>query len=212
MQFRQAGIFVGTVATCAFTMLVGSVGPAGLHLDTLGERIGIHKSPPPPPDQVVGDRLTREVWADVAGRAVSDIPLETKPTRTGLVGRFETPMNVGDEYGQRLRGYLTAPATGDYTFWISGDDQAELWLSTSEGADDKVKIAWHGEWTEHHVWDRFSTQRSKPIPLVEGAKYYIEALMKEGTGNDGVAVGWSRPGEPTNQPSDIIPGEVLSPM
>ena len=37
-----------------------------------------------------------------------------------------------DNYGTRMRWYITAPATGNYTFWIAGDDNSELWLSLND--------------------------------------------------------------------------------
>src|SRR5678815_837051 len=40
--------------------------------------------------------------------------------------------------------------------------------------------------------------------------YYVEALMKEGTGNDNLAVGWARPGQSIAVPSEVIPGTYLS--
>lgn len=45
--------------------------------------------------------------------------------------------------------------------------------------------------------------------LVAGQVYYIDALMKEGSGSDNLAVGWSKPGQSTNSPSQVIPGSNL---
>jgi hypothetical protein len=41
----------------------------------------------------------------------------------------------------RACGYITAPVTGSYTFWIASDDNSELWLSINDNAVNKVKIA-----------------------------------------------------------------------
>ena len=48
------------------------------------------------------------------------------------------------------------------------------------------------------------------IPLLAGQKYYVEALMKEGSGSDNLAVGWARPGQSVSAPSEVIPGTYLS--
>ena len=40
----------------------------------------------------------------------------------------------------------------------------------------------------------------------------MEALQKEGTGGDNLAVGWAKPGQSTSAPSEVIPGSVLSPF
>ncbi|MCC3378013.1 PA14 domain-containing protein, partial [Cohnella sp. REN36] len=66
----------------------------------------------------------------------------------------------GNTYGQRIRGYVTAPVSGQYTFWIAADDMAELYLSTSEDAARKVKIAYSNSWTNAREWTKSSTQQS----------------------------------------------------
>ncbi|QCR22098.1 PA14 domain-containing protein [Pontibacter sp. SGAir0037] len=152
--------------------------------------------------------LTRELWDDVHG-GIGDIPVSKAPYATSTLNTFEAPSNVGDNYGQRLSGYITAPATGDYTFWISGDDMAELWLSSSESPSQKEKIASVGSWTSAREWDKFSSQQSRKIRLEAGKRYYIEALHVEGGGGDHLAVGWQLPGGAMERP---IGGNRLSPI
>lgn len=36
--------------------------------------------------------------------------------------------------------------------------------------------------------------------------------MKEATGSDNLAVGWLKPGQTGSEPSEVIPGSVLSPL
>lgn len=39
-------------------------------------------------------------------------------------------LNVyGENYGQYFRGYIRAPRTGNYKFYLASDDCSELWLS-----------------------------------------------------------------------------------
>ena len=41
-----------------------------------------------------------------------------------------------------MRGYIKAPVTGNYIFWIASDDNSELWLSTiNDNPVNKVNIA-----------------------------------------------------------------------
>src|SRR4030095_15373263 len=47
------------------------------------------------------------------------------------------------------------------------------------------------------------------ISLTAGQLYYVEALMKESTGNDNLSIGWAKPGQSTTAPSEVIPGSVL---
>ncbi|TXK44138.1 T9SS type A sorting domain-containing protein [Pontibacter qinzhouensis] len=152
--------------------------------------------------------ILHEFWAEVHGPSISTIPLESTPTRVGELMAFETPSNVGNNYGQRVRGYVRAPETGDYTFWIAADDVAELWLSTSDDPAQKQKIAHVESWTYARQWTRYNAQQSEPIRLQAGRRYYMEALHKEGGGSDNLAVGWQLPGGSLERP---IGGNRLSP-
>ncbi|MFT2009849.1 PA14 domain-containing protein [Pontibacter sp. 13R65] len=153
--------------------------------------------------------ILHEFWAEVHGPSISTIPLESKPTRVGELSIFETPSNIGNNYGQRVRGYVRAPETGDYTFWIAADDVAELWLSTSEDPSYKQKIAHVESWTYARQWTRYNAQQSEPIRLQAGRRYYIEALHKEQGGSDNLAVGWQLPSGTLERP---IGGNRLSPF
>lgn len=157
--------------------------------------------------------ITREVWTGVSGTAVSAIPVTTPPNTSDTLTSFETATNAADIYGTRVRGYLTAPTTGDYYFWISGDDNCELWLSTDSTVANKgtAPIARVTSWTPSRVWNNEVNQKSVVKQLEAGQKYYIEALHKEGYGGDNLAVGWAKPGQATTAPSEVIPGSMLSP-
>jgi hypothetical protein len=148
----------------------------------------------------------------VTGTSVSQIGLTTTPAVTGTLSSFEAPTNAGDNYGQRVRGFVVPPASGSYTFWIAGDDNVELWLSTDATVTNRRRIAFHTSWTGVREWNKFATQKSAAIQLNAGTRYYIEALMKEGSGGDNLAVGWARPGQGTTSPSEVVPGSALSPF
>ena len=156
--------------------------------------------------------ITREVWTGVGGDFVSNIPLGAPPNLTDTLPSFEAPTNWADNYGTRLRGYITAPVTGSYTFWIASDDNSELWLSRNDNPANTVSIASVPEWTDSRQWNKFPSQKSPPIPLTAGQRYYVEALQKEGRGADNLAVGWAKPGQSTSAPSEVISGSVLSPL
>jgi glucose/arabinose dehydrogenase len=153
--------------------------------------------------------IRREVWNNITGVSVADIPLSTAPASVTQLTAFEAPQNIADNYGQRIRGYICAPATGSYTFWISSDDNSELWLSTGTNPANKVKIADVTGWNFPAEWSKYPSQQSVPVNLVAGQKYYIEALHKEGTQGDNLAVGWQIPGNILERP---IPVNRLSPF
>lgn len=152
--------------------------------------------------------ILREQWNDLTGYSISSIPVNTAPASTSQLASFEAPYNVGDNYGARIRGYICAPTTGNYIFWIASDDKSELWLSTNDDPANKVKIAYVNGWTNRKEWTKYSTQQSAPVALVAGQRYYIEALHKEAIQGDHVEVGWKLPGGTLERP---IPGSRLSP-
>jgi len=147
---------------------------------------------------VRGGTLLREVFSNIPGvtlDALTNSPAyPNKPTSTNIITDFfEAPTDVAEDYGQRLRGIFTAPLSGKYTFWIAADDYAGLFLSTDAGPDKARWIAGVLGWTPPRQWDSLPEQKSAPITLVAGARYYIEALQKEGGGGDNLAVRWVRP-------------------
>jgi len=151
--------------------------------------------------------ILREFWANVSGWSVSNIPVYSVPTSTSYLTSFKEPSNVGDNYGSRVRGYVCPPATGNYTFWIASDDNSELWLSTTDQPSNKVKIAYVNGYTQSMEWTKYASQKSVAMNLTAGKKYYIEALHKEGSQGDNMAVGWQLPNGTLERP---IPGSRLA--
>jgi hypothetical protein len=154
--------------------------------------------------------ILHEMWTGVPGTAVSSIPVTSAPSSIASLTSMEIPQNTGDNYGTRLSGVFTAPQAGAYTFWIASDDASQLWLSTNGLAANKSLIASVSGYTGYRVWTTYTTQKSVAVTLALGQKVYIEALQKEGTGGDHLSVGWSRPGQSTAAPSEIMPGSVFN--
>jgi|GEM_PF-883006 len=153
--------------------------------------------------------LLREFWGNETGTTIVSVPFETSiPDTSFLLTSFAGPSNVGTFYGARYRGYVCAPASGSYRFWISSNDASELWLSTDESPANKVKIASVATFTDPLQWNKFPSQQSASIVLEAGKKYYIEALHKQNAGTDHLAVGWQLPDNTYERP---ISGTRLSP-
>ncbi len=162
---------------------------------------------------VQGQGILREVYSNIGGGALSDLTNNSAypdhPSATTVVTTgFEAPTDIADNYGQRMRGYITAPVSGAYKFWISSDDQSGLFLSTNSDPANKRLIASVNAWTASREWTKETNQQSAQISLVGGQKYYIEALEKEGGGGDNLAVRWLRPDGVDEGP---IPGAYLAP-
>lgn len=156
--------------------------------------------------------IVLEIWRGIGGGNVDSLrghaAYPDRPTERTRLRVFESPKDVGDDYGARVRGYVHPPATGDYVFWIASDDNGELWLSTDDDPKTKVVIARQGEWTSPQEYEKRAEQKSMPLRLEAGRRYYIEALLKEGGGGDHVSVRWQLPDGKIEQP---IPGARLSP-
>jgi hypothetical protein len=155
--------------------------------------------------------ILREVWNNAPGvfRAPAAIPVGTTPTATSAITSFESPTNAGDWYGQRVRGILQVTQTGTYTFYLATDDDGELYFSQTDSPAGKFRIAYiQSNWAGVREWNKLATQRSVPLTLTAGQRYYIEALESEGSGGDNLAVGWTGPGFPS---ITVIPGNFLSP-
>ena len=157
--------------------------------------------------------ILKETWTGVVGSSVAALTsiaqYPNSPDTATSLNSFELVANTGDHYGDRLRGQLFAPTTGEYTFYIAGDETAELWLSNSADAANKLLIASVLSPTLSREWTRFPSQRSSVVNLVAGQSYYIEALHKESTGIDHLAVAWTRPGQSS---IEIIEGQYLAPV
>jgi len=156
--------------------------------------------------------ILHEWWWNIDGETVQDLlkspAFQGKPSGIALRDIFEAPQNMGDRYGARMRGFVHAPITGAYTFWIATDDGGELFLSSDESVLKKRSVATCPAAAGVRDWTRFPSCKSAPILLTGGKRYYIEALQKEGGGSDHLAVGWTLPDGTEERP---IPGKRLSP-
>ncbi len=141
--------------------------------------------------------IVREYWLGIDGTAVSNLTANPNfpdnPSGISQPTLFESPVDWANSYGMRMYGYVHPPVTGAYTFWISSDDNSQLFLSADTNPDNKVLIAYVPGWTSSRDWTRHAQQQSAPVHLEAGRRYYIEALQKEGGGGDNLAVGWQTP-------------------
>ncbi|MFH1716331.1 MAG: PA14 domain-containing protein [Planctomycetota bacterium] len=157
--------------------------------------------------------ILREVWEGISGTAVSDLTGNAaypgNPTYSDEVSLFEAPIDFADNFGSRIHGWLHPDTSGDYIFWISSDDNSELWLSTDETPANAVLISQVTNWTDPRQFDDTDVIPSNPIPLEGGQKYYIKALYKEGGGGDNCAVAWEGPDNPERA---VISGYYLTPF
>ena len=123
---------------------------------------------------------TLDTWTDISGTSISDLMvgthnLTTVPNQsTRLTDLLEGSNNAGDSFGSRMKGLLIIPKSGDYSFWIAADDNAEFWLSTDSNSANKVRVCYTPGPVSRRNFTANSEQKSNPISLVAGQAYYYE--------------------------------------
>jgi hypothetical protein len=181
--------------------------------------------------QPITGSLSSDVWAVPPGTAFADAPARgTLLNQPGLSGAHANAV-------ERLRGYLLAPVSGDYTFWIaspSDETPAELWLSPDDDPAGVSRIAYlrppptakqgttpvrqsgpgrnRGPTSALQAdAQRFPSQKSAPQRLVQGRRYYIE-IWHEGIDPKRIGLCWRLPGEPAAAPPKLVDIQALRPL
>ncbi len=151
-----------------------------------------------------------DVWyfdAITGNNVQSMLDAEKYPDSPDQIAEFSElrqAVSRGNNYGTLIRGFVAPPTTGEYTFYISGDDETQLWLSDSQSPDTAVQIAMTMS-TPVDNFSRYSSQTSGVHYLEAGKKYYFELRHKEGGWDDHFTVAWSGPG----LSQQVIKGEHL---
>lgn len=156
------------------------------------------------------------VWKkfnSISGNEISKLTAHpnypNNPDEVRIISNFETP-RLDENYGSLIEGYIVAPETGNYRFWISTDDNGELYLSSSESSLGLLKIADVPGYTDPKGWDKYPSQKSSLIFLEAGKYYRVRALHKEGIGGDWLYVGWRKPSDGDGiAPVEVIPNASL---
>ncbi|MGE9271388.1 MAG: hypothetical protein ACQKBU_11350, partial [Verrucomicrobiales bacterium] len=148
----------------------------------------------------------RESWFNIYNYDVADLVAGGEFYQMPDATYVESTMSFRPVYyeGGRARGYLTAPETGTYNFWISCRGSMELWISTNEEKYRTRRVAWMGgdsgtghglTSTADNLWDHFVCQTGE-VELEAGQEYFVEILSQ--TGHVGsllhLSLAWARPG------------------
>lgn len=102
----------------------------------------------------------------------------------GQLGSFEV-MNLEDGVGCRMYGFFRPPKSGEYIFYLSADDTAEVWINLTPNISTlatQTRILNISEWKNwRDTWTKTQKsnerQKSEPVQLVADAYYYIEAYV-----------------------------------
>ena len=152
-----------------------------------------------PTKSVVGT-LNIHVWRGLCGSRLSNLrqslffPRYPDERLMRFINWFQIQDNTV-EYGQQIFGFVRPPGSGLYRFAIASDDESELWLSPSEDPNKKQLIARVFEqgtnaWTTMNESNKYPDQISEQLRLLEGSRYYIEVVHKQGVGSGFVQVYW----------------------
>lgn len=136
--------------------------------------------------------VTAEFFRDIGGgTAVADLQNSDKykagtADENRLLSSIDTPGNYGDNYGAKVSGFFTPPASGNYYFFLRSDDASALYISS----DDKVAnlgadpIAFETGCCDAFKEPGSGDETSFAVALEANRSYYFEALVKEGGGGD----------------------------
>jgi len=130
-------------------------------------------------------------YQGISGTSASDLLSAAKypelPTRVYELNEYYR--DISTDYGVHASGNLEIPASGNYVFYISGDDQTQLFFSKDESAP--AKIADTQYWTSFHSFEQRPAQKSAAIYLEMGEVVELEVLQKEGGGGDHMSIAWN---------------------
>jgi len=168
-----------------------------------------------------------EYWSLNPGRVNVENNVAGDPIWYMSTPAFEVDVSgteVADNFTDELIGYFIPPTSGSYVFYMNSDDDADLFVSTSSSAVNRVLVAQETGWAGALNWgttggtagqersDTFTTLGVKPwangIPLVAGQKYFMQAVHHQGGGGTETCVNYSLIGAatPANGSRTLIRG------
>jgi hypothetical protein len=151
------------------------------------------------------------------------------PTFVSYLTSFEPPSNQGDNYAERISGLFIPPRTTNYVFFIAGDDDSDLFLSTDANPANKHLIAQETVWSNSRQWltsgggsviaskrsDQFMSTAwpsGNTISLIAGNQYYLEGIHHQGGGGNSFAATFKFGGgpDPVDGDAPTLTGSVLA--
>ena len=160
--------------------------------------------------------LNVRIWKGLCGSNVRNVRQSLffprfPDNETFITDSFQFEDNKAD-FGLLISGFVRPATSGSYRFAIASDDSSELWFSSSEDPEEKRLIArvFSEEstgWTQKNELDKYPEQISKDLSLRGGNRYYIEVILKQGSGDGFVQVFWKTPGDADFK---LISAEYLS--
>jgi|GEM_PF-5196446 len=155
-----------------------------------------------------------DYYLGITGSQVGN--LTTHPKYPGSVDvtvyytNFNSRAGFADNYGLRMWGWFVPPTNGNYVIYVRSDDYSEVWMSPNDDPAQKFLIAMQNganqEYTNQAAASPPEKRYGTNYNLVAGERYYLEALLKEGTGGDYITVVAKAEGE--DPPVNAVPATV----
>ena len=174
---------------------------------------------------IITNGLKREFWNYTANRSAVEAGNAGPATSISIWPNLDSVGGYGANYIQRVSGFFIPPTTGLYVFFVSSDDDSDIFLSTDRTAEHKALICQEAGYSGLDQWvaaggngssitqkrsDQWSPDGNVTIPWASGIPlnanqlYYIEGVMHQGGGGDNFGVTYKlfADADPTNgQPS-----------
>ena len=99
------------------------------------------------------------------------LPADAQWINTDSVKSYCT--NCASYFVEDLQGYFIPPVTANYSFWVRGDDSANVWLSPSADPKRVALIASSPGYSTSFL--NYASQISTPLSLVAGRPYFFQA-------------------------------------
>ncbi|MFD8351916.1 LamG-like jellyroll fold domain-containing protein [Streptomyces coelicoflavus] len=113
---------------------------------------------------------------------------------SGLTSTFQELTGRTEHTTARWTGSIEAPATGDYTFYASGDNGFRLFIDGEAVIDH-----WEGDWDNE--------QTSAPVRLTAGEQHDFRLEMFQDTGGANMFLRWSTP----TLAKQVVPQSAFTP-
>ncbi|MDX2053120.1 MAG: hypothetical protein SFV15_12055 [Polyangiaceae bacterium] len=113
------------------------------------------------------------------------------------------PTDYGDNYGERVRGFIKAPATGNFIFWLTSSNGGELYISTVVPPGQNVSVRTQARAVvavDYYTSpDTFNVpgQKSQAVPMIKDNLYYFDFFHRANLGVDHWEIRWTLPSENT---------------
>lgn len=133
------------------------------------------------------------------------------PDFTGAATAFDNLSVLPDDsmvhYGATLSGLITPTETGDYDFFIRGNQAAQLLINTTGASPDAIEVIAQDSGASKNFLEPGAGQTTAaPISLVAGKSYFIQLIYKrEANSGDLCQVAWRKT-------TDSTPSAALNPI